>query len=240
MDKIYVFEKELNTIKNKDIKNFAEHMIEEIPEYFFEVAASSTGKYHPAYALGKGGLARHTKAAVRFLNHILQLEQYSKLFTDRERDLLRVAVLYHDAWKHGENDCGFTTFDHPVVAAQHIRNYDGDLIGIEEQNFVADAIASHMGQWNTSNRDKTVLPKPSTFAQELVHLSDYLASRKDIIVVFESSEEQEKPTVDTYKLPFGKYRGKTLKEIEEIDSGWIDWAKHNITNEPVKILLGEM
>lgn len=113
MDKIQVFEKELNTIENEDIRKFAEHMIEEIPEYFFEVAASSTGKYHPAYALGKGGLVRHTKAAVRFLNHILQLEQYSKLFTDREMDLLRVAVLYHDAWKHGENGSGFTTFDHP-------------------------------------------------------------------------------------------------------------------------------
>ena len=59
------FIKELEYIKNDDIRGFAKLALENLPDYFFDVAASSTGKYHPTYALGNGGLVRHTKAAVR-------------------------------------------------------------------------------------------------------------------------------------------------------------------------------
>ena len=65
MDKIKAFEQELNYIKDENIRKSLEIMINYIPDYFFHIAASSTGKYHPQYALGDGGLIRHTKAAVR-------------------------------------------------------------------------------------------------------------------------------------------------------------------------------
>lgn len=35
-----------------------------VPMDFFTQPASSSGKYHPSYALGVGGLVRHTKAAM--------------------------------------------------------------------------------------------------------------------------------------------------------------------------------
>ena len=43
-----------------------------------------------------------------------------------------------------------------------------------------------------------------------------------------------------YVLNFGKYTGKTLPEIAEIDKGYIAWAKENMTREPVKTLLAQM
>ena len=46
-------------------------LIELLPNYFFEVPASSTGKYHPEFALGDGGLIRHTKVAVRIAYELL-------------------------------------------------------------------------------------------------------------------------------------------------------------------------
>ena len=40
------------------------------------------------------------------------------------------------------------------------------------------AIETHMGKWNTSKNSQVVLPKPKTAIQYMVHLADYIASRK--------------------------------------------------------------
>ena len=49
------FAKELEYIKSEDIKNFTRVALDNLPDYFFEVSASSTNRYHPSYALGDGG-----------------------------------------------------------------------------------------------------------------------------------------------------------------------------------------
>ena len=87
-----------------------------IPDYFFDVGASSTGKYHPQYALGDLGLARHTVALCRFMNHMFAIEQTQNKFNSRERDLLRLAGIMHDSRKSGEADSKskFTVFNHPL------------------------------------------------------------------------------------------------------------------------------
>jgi len=54
MNREKVFEKELSYIKSSKIKNACLEMIKLLPEYFFEVPASSTGKYHPEYTQGEG------------------------------------------------------------------------------------------------------------------------------------------------------------------------------------------
>ena len=66
----------LNTIVNDDIREFAKVLVDGLPQYVWEVGASSTGKYHPQYSLGEGGLMRHQIAVVRFLNFFFDLEQY--------------------------------------------------------------------------------------------------------------------------------------------------------------------
>ena len=67
-ERLHMFKPELGTIKSQVYSDFAEAAIISLPDYFFEIPASSTGKYHPSYALGTGGLVRHTKAAVLFCN----------------------------------------------------------------------------------------------------------------------------------------------------------------------------
>ena len=54
MEKYKVFTKEISYIKNLKYKENAMKLIELLPDYFFEIPASSTGKYHPSYALGTG------------------------------------------------------------------------------------------------------------------------------------------------------------------------------------------
>jgi hypothetical protein len=234
-----VFEAELNTIVNDDIREYAIELLKNAPDYFYHVAASSTGKYHPQYALGEAGLKRHTQALVRIMNHLLKLEQYN-YFTDREKDLLRVSGLAHDIEKHGENGSSFTVHDHPMLAANFALKFcSQDTISQEEKDFVADCIRSHMGSWVTSKRSSVVLPKPQTEAQKFLHMCDYLASRKDIEILFDNSEKEQVSPED-WVLPFGKYKGYKLGDIAKSDSDYIRWGKENIDREPAKSMFAQV
>lgn len=151
-----LFQNELKTIQSDDIRDFAKVVLDDAPDYFFKVAASSTGKYHPAYALGDGGLMRHTKAVLRIYNYIIGLEQYQNQFDERWIDLGRVACLAHDIQKSGTAETYeekakdgkkvFTVFNHPLLAAEYIRNYKGLYLEDDELEIIADAVSSHMGQ----------------------------------------------------------------------------------------------
>lgn len=197
IDKVKVFKEELSWIANPKIKEFAEKAISMLPDYFFEVAASSTGKFHPAYALGPGGLVRHTRAAVKIAHELLSLEMYGK-YTADERDLMLVALTLHDGWKHGPSETAgeFTVAEHPTVCSDWIKNtaeFEG-MLSSEQMEFICGCIASHMGQWNTGYRSKKeILPKPKTAAQKFVHQADYLASRKYLI--FDFGDDYYKPEV---------------------------------------------
>lgn len=241
-EKAKIFDSILNTIENEDIRHFAEECIETIPDYFWEVGASSTGKYHPQYALGELGLARHTCALVRFLNHILNVDCFGDKFTSREKDLMRVAGMMHDTRKSGDDTdyakSKYTKFDHPLLAANEIRSLIG-FISPEELEIVTTTIESHMGQWNTDKRSSVVLPLPTNKYQKMVHLADYLASRKDIEVLFDGFEVPKKEVIklEDYVLNFGKHSGEKLVDVAQSDPSYITWAKENMNREPIKSLL---
>ena len=111
---------------------------------------------------------------------MLSIECIREEFTSRERDLMRVAGIMHDSMKSGTDEdfekSKYTKFDHPLLAADNIRKMKG--LPDEEIKLIATTIESHMGSWNTDKRSKTVLPKPENKYQKLVHLADYLASRR--------------------------------------------------------------
>ena len=233
----------LSTIKNNDIKEFAEVLLNDIPDYIWHVGASSTGKYHPIYSLGEGGLMRHQIAATRFLNFFFELEQYNTKFTDREMDLMRVSILTHDGRKSGNQDdynrSKFTKFDHPIQMANVIRSYDGKYLSHDEIELIANCISSHMGQWSTDRKSSVVLPKPMNIYQEFIHLADYLASRKDLTMAFETIEQQktEEVNINEYKMKGGSFAGKTIPEIAKIRPSWLDWALENHPSDVVKGLI---
>ena len=62
MEKTEVFNKEYSYIKNDRYKKIAKELVSLLPDYFFRVAASSTGKYHPSFSLGDGGRAQRHQA----------------------------------------------------------------------------------------------------------------------------------------------------------------------------------
>lgn len=207
MNKVKVFEKELSWIVDPKIKAFAEKLVECAPDYFFEVSASSTNKYHPSYAVGPGGLVRHSLAATAILHELTSnLEMFNK-YSQEQKDMMLVAIMAHDFFKHGLAATAgkYTVAEHPVVCADFIRYNDNLNVMLEREQieFIAGCIESHMGQWNTKWNSKVeIMPKPKTGPQNLVHLADYLASRKYLTFEFGDDyyqPEAEKPAAETTK-----------------------------------------
>ena len=150
MNKVEVFEKELKYIKNTSYRNDAMYLIDALPDYFFEVAAASTGKYHPKYAQGEGGLVRHTKGAVRIAYELLANEVIGNKYTSDEKDLMVIALMLHDGLKLGKEQSKYTKFEHPLLVGDFIRENKANLnFSDEEIKFLSDAISTHMGPWIT-------------------------------------------------------------------------------------------
>ena len=162
-------------------------MLDKLPDYFFKVPASSTGKYHPKYALGDGGLVRHTKAACRVAVELLSNPLIAAKYTSREQDLMIMGLVLHDGLKLGLPEERYTRFDHPILVANYIKDNKSELFLTDQDiSFLTDAIKTHMGVWTKDYNGNEVLEKPKTKYQTFVHLCDYLASRKSILFDFDS------------------------------------------------------
>lgn len=189
MDKVEVFKKELNYIKNERYQIAAKQLIELLPDYFFEIPASSTGKYHPQFAQGDGGLVRHTKVAVRMCYELSNNKTIGYSFTNDEKDLMIITLIMHDGLKSGLIKEKYTRADHPLLVAKLIReNKDKVNLTNGEINFITQAIETHMGEWNKDFNDIEIMPLPKNKYQRFVHMCDFLASKKFIEVSFENNE----------------------------------------------------
>lgn len=197
-----LFSTELEWISNPKLRKFAKDVLgNDVPEYFFHVAASSTGKYHPEYALGEGGLMRHTKAAMGIFHELTasNFDIYHAETDDKVQldDECLVALLFHDCMKHGRTSenleaSSMTMFEHPILASWFIKEkaaqYDYyDMDSIER---ISACIMSHMGKWTVSKYSSAILPDPyfGSWQQQVVHLCDYLASRKMLEYKFGGAE----------------------------------------------------
>jgi hypothetical protein len=186
------FKEELELIKNENIRKFAEQAIEIMPDYFFQIPASSTGKYHPSYSLGDGGLLKHSKAVARIAYELFRLSWWD--FDNDKKDLLLVAAMLHDGWKSGKIQGRYTVTEHPLIATKEIttRFSENDLISYEDLCFLISVISSHMGKWNKDYKtNEEVLPIPETKYQKFFHLADYLASRRCLEMNFDAELSKE-------------------------------------------------
>ena len=190
-DKVNVFEQELNYIKDKDIRDSASTLLGELPDYYYELDASSTGKYHPKYAQGKGGLSRHIKSAVKMAVELLADPAIGGIYSDRDKDLIYLSLLIHDGLKYGKEykKGDYTKFEHPILISDFVEEKKDKLkLNDEDIEKVRGAVASHMGPWNTSQYSDVVLPVPKKPMEKFVHMCDYLASRRFILLEFDKDD----------------------------------------------------
>ena len=185
MNKIKYFETEINYLKDNNNKEDLKYLINLLPDYFFEIPASSTGKYHPKFASTKNGLVKHTKVAVRIAYDLFETVNFS----DEDKDLIIMALTLHDGLKKGNPEEKYTRFDHPLLISKLILD-NADKLKMDSFNVrkMCSLIESHMGKWNTSSYSKVELPLPRNELEKYVHRCDYLASRNYLNVKFNKLE----------------------------------------------------
>ena len=176
MNKSDFFEREIQFIEDIDLQDFVRFFFNErCGDWFWKSGASSSGKYHPQFTKGEGGLVRHTKAVVWVCEELVRMSSYAYM-KDIYKDYARVACLLHDTRKYGggdteDKDC---YKEHGAIAAFDVCDAWLDFFGLDAEcpELLLMAIRSHMGQWTENREDR-----PFTNIDRLVHLSDYIASR---------------------------------------------------------------
>ncbi len=157
----------IDKIKDPEIKRNVSNAFKKLPNYFHTMPASSTGKYHPKFSLGKGGLVRHTKCA---LDIALSLFVITNSLEEKDRDIIIGSLILHDGIKYGLNGSKYTVKKHDDIMADWLEKFWIDCT-FEGKGKIMSCIRSHMGQWATTLKPKTKL-------QRFVHFCDYLASKK--------------------------------------------------------------
>lgn len=211
------FQKEIGYIKNNIIKTIVTDTLNNAPECIVHIPASSSGKYHPSYSLGEGGLMRHIKAAVGIAHSLIATEIFKNfIFGSDEKvdsemidlyaDCAYAALILHDCMKPDvESKNKSTRFDHPLLGAKLFTDTANDFIShycisVKDKEIlqtavplIKSAIESHMGQFTISNyMPDVILPKPKTTLEIFVHQMDYLASRKYLVFDFNIYEEVDR------------------------------------------------
>lgn len=190
MNKELVFTKELTYIKDARILENSKKLINLLPDYFFEVPASSTGKYHPSFAQGNGGLVRHTKAAVRLAYELVQNECIGNVFSPLEKDLIIIALIMHDGCKYGLEKGKYTIVNHPLVAAKLISDNKNILtFSDDELKLLCGMVEAHMGPFNKDFNGNVMMPLPRNKYEKFVHMCDLLASKKFLDIKFNEDGE---------------------------------------------------
>jgi hypothetical protein len=177
-------------IKDEKIKQFVITCFEKLcPDYFWTVPCSTSGKYHPQFALGKGGLVRHVKSAIWWgieLSKAMEMEQY--------HDEMVAALLLHDLIKNGKglDIRGFplergVTGTHGVTLAKKLCDVMSEMAD-RSGDLIRAGVARHMGIWTTDHRFR-----PGTKFETLIHLADYCASRKvdELITILQKEKSND-------------------------------------------------
>ncbi len=191
-----LFQKEIGYITNPTIQQIVADTLDASPECIQEIPSSSSGKYHPSYSLGEGGLVRHIKSAVGIAHCLIETENFKNLVLGNEfveedkipiyKDCAYAALIIHYCMKPDDSPKHRTRFDHPILAAELFKETAKKYINLDNMEYmkiviplIYNAVASHMGEWNTARYAKDIiLPTPKNGLDNFVHLCDYLGSRK--------------------------------------------------------------
>lgn len=197
MKNIKLFERELNLIKNEELRTIThDYLLNRVPAYFWTDGASSSGKFHPAMSQGEGGLVRHTKAVVMFAEELLRMSSYAYM-REEYKDYVICACIIHDTAKYGfEDEINKTEYkNHARNASIAFQRFCREC-DYYPSELLLNAVISHMGQWSTEREDR-----PFTSIDRCVHMADYMASRS-FIDIPKITEEYNSILGEDDDLPF--------------------------------------
>ena len=246
MNKQIVFKKLLDNFETQDMRLYCEDMIEQIPDYIFDMPSSTSGKYHNKTQCQPHGQVYHILMFAEILNYLLALKcNKAKFKSPQQRDAMRCVPIFHDAIKCGWDGSQYTVHEHPMLAGQWIRetHVEHDIDDTIKER-IARMAERHSGEWTTNKRSAVVLPEPENEMEILVHECDILSSRPDIdmqpseyLKSVLGEEPEDLPDISTYRIDFGKMKGLTIPEIAEQDISYLYWAEREMTRQPAAALI---
>lgn len=153
-------------IQNPKLRAYVLGKLDGAPKYFKTVPASSSGRYHPPYARGEGGLVKHTIAAITLAKYFADYDYFG--IAESDKDYIVASLVLHDIFKYGkEDEAGPYNPDHAKDAADYCSDWANDKL--------AAMIQSHMGTYGKN--------RPGTMAAAVVSLADFVSSRPDVEIV---------------------------------------------------------
>lgn len=170
------FLSEIRKINNQDIQQFTINTLLRAPEYFWNIASSSSGKYHPADENCAGGLVIHIKKAFKVGEDLCREFNIS----GDDRDCILSALLLHDITHHGyPNDLGYCIHGHGCAFYTMFSGKEEFEYISNNKNFkkIAKLIVTHMSHWDFPFENGV---ETGDILQIIVQSSDYIASRSYI------------------------------------------------------------
>jgi len=182
--------KRVEKIKTENIKLFVKYAVDRLPDYFWTIPASTSGKYH-----GGESLLSHVLCCVDMGFFVCEQQ---KNWTQLKKDQLIAALLLHDGWRCGDGldkytkedfengrciessiDLPKTNKNHAKIAFYKLFDLKEELIStsqittssVMELVDILEGIYWHMGPWTEGDTFDFMLPYDSVIVQ--VHNIDY-------------------------------------------------------------------
>lgn len=171
---------EVDLIKDDEIRDATISALGRgVPDYFWDVPATSSGKYHNPFSRRKHGLWIHVKMVFAAYERMVRSFEEQGLITSAEADAGRAAVLLHDMLKYGHKyEAGDSTVKNHDKLAGHWLEHNSDV-----PRETVRAVKTHNGPWYDG-------PEPDSPLEQLVHMADMVASTKNVTCgVYQPAEE---------------------------------------------------
>ena len=175
-----LFKKELNLIKDTDLRNHIINILDNCIHYDnFLKPSSSTGKYHPYFDNSDYGNTNHTKAVVKLCNVLLTSRTDLLLMY---HDIVYASAILHDMWKY-DGRSSHTNKSHAELSYLAINQYIKDFnLDNPLLDNVAKCVRYHMGHWSFQDNEWIMhlnqLDINFRDCVLILHYADMIASRK--------------------------------------------------------------
>lgn len=176
----------LNAIGDHGIHSFVAKCLDNAPLYFWTIPSSLSGKYHPEWALGDGGLLRHTICGMYYVEEIA--ETYGVY--GRNVDLALAASALHDSHKYGIDFNPDYSHMHPYLPRAQYKDFKNWMMSDEDFELIFRAVERHMGNIESGCWQTISGLKPESNIEKVVHLADYVASRSKTLFSFDCDEHE--------------------------------------------------
>lgn len=240
--KVAVFQPQLDKFETEDMRLYCEDMIKQIPDYIFEIASSTSGKFHNKTQCQMHGQVYHIVMFAEILNYLLALKcNQEKFKSPQQRDAMRCVPFFHDALKCDVDGKAFSVHEHPMLAGKWVREAQVDHdIDERAKEAIARMCERHSGEFTTSKRSDLVLPEPENEMEKMIHMCDILSSRNNIDMLPSEYLQDVLNEIDgnisfdeEFVISFGQFKGQKLIDIYKQKPDYVDWLENNIQHRDV-------